>query len=158
MDRNAEGDGTPRPLRSMAGRGARPQYASTAKCVLQLSADGFDGFVSATGISQIDLTAVEVGGLMCGKGQPHDGSTQLKSLQTTSDVIEDGGGMTRGRAQAKRDRLMTSVIKSKCNVGLGHGLISSDQARGEITNHRTDDEEEGLKFCDGRGKVLCDAG
>jgi len=141
----------------VSGRGTRPQHTAATEGVLQLCADGFDGFASAAGIPQIDLTAIEVSGLLCGERQSHDGSAQLELLETMADVIEDGGSMTSGGTQTQGERLLTSTIEPEGDVDLGDGLTASDQARGEIANHGTDDEDKGLQFGDGRGKDLCDA-
>ena len=84
---SAEGDGTPRPLRAVSGRGTRPQHTSAAEDVLQLCTDGFDGFASAAGILQIDLASIEAGGLVGGERQPHDGSAQSKLLEAVARVF-----------------------------------------------------------------------
>ena len=55
----AEGDGTPRPLRPVAGDGACREHASATKGVLEPSAHRVDGLVLATGVPQIDLLTIE---------------------------------------------------------------------------------------------------
>ena len=83
----AEGDWTPSPLRSMSWDGAGSENTSTSKRVLKSRAHGVDGFIRTEGIPQVDLPAIEGGGVWQCKAERDDGSAELYSLQPMSDLI-----------------------------------------------------------------------
>ena len=141
----------------MAGRGARPQYASTAQGVLQSCADPFECFVTAAGIPQIDLTALEGGGEGRGQGERHHRAAQLHAIESMSNTVEDGGAVAGGGTQSNTDGLVTAPVQSEGEFYLSDGLTSGDQARREVANECTDHEEQGLKFCDRRRQILAEA-
>jgi hypothetical protein len=64
----------------MARDGACSEYASVAECVLQLGTHCIDGFICALRVAQVDLSAIEGGGVWQGENECDDGATQLESF------------------------------------------------------------------------------